>query len=91
MTQIEFTQKEKYIIAEFIFAKECDTLCKFEVIALLPVMETHSMITNINLWRKNVNGNVKGTVETLVHLLDKHVDKDQSDSIMKEYTSSKLG
>jgi hypothetical protein len=78
---MKFTKQQQYIIAEFIFAHETDTLIKPEAQALIEVFQEHSVpeayVANLS-------------IEDCVDLLVKNTTSEERSTIMADYYSGNL-
>jgi hypothetical protein len=81
LTIENFTDKQQYVIAEFIFAHESDTLIKPEAEALIKVFQEHhvpeAFVANL-------------TISDCIDLLVSNISLEVRDEIMGKYYSGNL-
>ena len=78
---MEFTKEQEFIIAEFIFAYQSDTLIKSEAKELINVFQEHSVpeayVANLS-------------VTDCIYLLINNTSQEQRDTLMDKYYSGNL-
>src|SRR3954464_3797627 len=89
MNTIEFTEKEKETIAEFVHGHESDTLIVPEATNLIEVLAKHKLITDREIWLKKVQDKTAGFTDDLMLLLKTKISDEQGTAIMHEYYGTK--
>lgn len=88
---IDWTDQEKYVIAEFVYSRANDILIKSDAIALLNVFDAHELIKqDVNALVEEVNDNRTDIVKKCIELLNEHIPHAQGQDIMNSYYSGKL-
>lgn len=82
-----FNEKERTIIAEFIFAYQGDTLIKSEGLDMIKVLKKYELINEIeyNRLESGTNNNDLGIGDMLYRTLIGRIDSYAIEAIMKEY------
>lgn len=83
--KINFTEKERTVIAEYIHAYHTDTLILSEAYDLLEALNNHKLIDNYEKLVNDVKIKKNGIAEKLVNILNSTITPTQGDEIMKEY------
>ena len=80
-------QKERTIIAEFVFSNQTDVLIKSDVIKLIELFFNHKIITDEvrMILVKEVNANKSGVISEINGLLSDNIPEEQGKQIMSEY------
>lgn len=86
---MNFNQKERTAIAEFIHAYQTDTLIKSEALDLIEVLEDHELISETDYLQDRVNEQSEGIADDLLDLITRNLPYGILESIMDEYYGKK--
>ena len=84
----DFTKEQRYIIAEFVYANDTDTLIKSEGFDLVTVFKEKNIIDSDK--EKSLKHAIKNNLPVLMDLLNiltELVNNEEGTKIMKEYLS----
>lgn len=82
---IEFSKKERDVIAEYIFSYETDVLIKPDAIKLVELLHNHNLIDNKEKWTAEINYTQNSVATRLNDLIKEKLPAEQIKSIMDEY------
>lgn len=84
---IDFTKKERFIIAEYVYSYERDILIINDAKKLLEVLKNHNLITDdeYETLKYKIDNKSDDLTNDLLNLLESKVSKEQGVSIMDEY------
>lgn len=83
--KINFTEKERTVIAEYIHAYYTDTLILSEAYDLIEALNNHKLIDNYEKLVNDVKTKKNGIAEKLIHILNSNITPTQRNEIMKYY------
>lgn len=86
---IDFTQKERTIIAEFVYSKQQDILIIADAEKLIEVLATHKLISNKEEWLMKIKQK-EPFLDDLDLVLKTKISDEQGTQIMDEYFGKKV-
>lgn len=90
MNKIPFTQKEKNIIAEFVYSKQQEILIIADAEKLIEVLVQHKLIEDKEGWLRRVKEKEPRVIADLEFVLKSKVSDEQGKEIMNEYLGIKV-
>lgn len=84
---IDFTKKERFIIAEYVYSYQQDILIVSDAIKLLEVLKSHNLMSDDEheTLKYRIDNKSDGITDDLMKLLESKVSKEQGISIIDEY------
>ncbi|MBK7362768.1 MAG: hypothetical protein IPJ01_10770 [Micavibrio sp.] len=84
---IDFTKKERYIIAEYVYSYRQDILIVSDAKKLLEVLKSHNLMSDDEheTLKYRIDNKSDGITDDLIKLLESKVSKEQGISIIDEY------
>lgn len=82
---IPFTEKERTIIAEFVYSKMQDILIISDAEELIHVLDTHKLIEDKDEWLEKLKVKDADLIKNLMYVLETKLTSKQGQEIMNEY------
>jgi len=94
MELIDFTEKDRFAIAEFVYSYNSDILIKGDAQDLIDVLERHNLVSEemgvtYEQLRKNASNNSNGVGEQLMLITSNVISEKQGLAIMDDYYGRK--
>ena len=89
----DFTPKERYVIAEFVYSEESDILIKGDGHDLIELFKNKNIIDSVKAEELNkaVDTNANNIVSQLTTILRENVSNEEGAKIMQEYFGGDAG
>jgi hypothetical protein len=88
--ELELSNKDKYIIAEYVYSWQSDILIKSDAERLIDVFDKHELIKNKKSWLKDVEDQSDNIAVKLMLVLENNISDDVGNKIMDDYRAGKL-